>query len=444
MPEFGVRLARGFRISLFSNSDLANDIYAMTLDSRGNVVVTGREYIRTLLDTDGNGVADTAREFASTRTGGMGMCFDGTTLYFVGDGALFRYIDANADGVADGPPQRLLPMEFLEHGGHAVRKGPDGWFYVIVGNETTITNAHMNLPGSPIRRAEGGALLRLTPDGQNCEIIAHGFRNSCDFDFNVFGDIFTYDSDVESDSSLVYAHAHLPRRARRPSLMALARLASQLELARLLPGCRRYSRTPRAWLADRRGMLSPLSIPLRYRNGIFALDWTFGRIFFLPMTPSGTSYETTPEVFLEPIGSQGFAPTDVVVSTDGSLLVSIGGRNTRGAVFRIEYVAERNANLAASNWVFRVANLAEAALAAPQPYDAWSRAYWEAVATELGPGAFIAAAADNSVAPGIRMRGIEIVTQVHGGLPPSVAFDLARELAGSPRARRVVSGPRAR
>ena len=153
------------------------------------------------------------------------------------------------------------------------------------------------------------------------------------------------------------------------------------------------------------------------------------------MTPSGTSYETTPEVFLEPIGSQGFAPTDVVVSTDGSLLVSIGGRNTRGAVFRIEYVAERNANLAASNWVFRVANLAEAALAAPQPYDAWSRAYWEAVATELGPGAFIAAAADNSVAPGIPHARHRNRHSVHGGLPPSVAFDLWRANLPEVRAR---------
>src|SRR6185436_20659166 len=114
VPQFGVRIPSAFRISLFADSDLANDIYAMTLDARGNVVVTSQGYIRTLLDTDGDGRADAARDFASTRTGGMGMCFDGPSLYFVGDGALLRFDDANADGVADGPPQRLLPMEFLE------------------------------------------------------------------------------------------------------------------------------------------------------------------------------------------------------------------------------------------------------------------------------------------------------------------------------------------
>src|SRR2546422_4050277 len=38
--------------------------------------------------------------------------------------------------------------------------------------------------------------------------------------------------------------------------------------------------------------------------------------------------------------TQGFAPTDVAVGLDGSLFISTGGRKTRGAVYRVEYVAE--------------------------------------------------------------------------------------------------------
>ena len=30
------------------------------------------------------------------------------------------------DGKADGPPERFIPLVFAEHGGHAMRKGPDG------------------------------------------------------------------------------------------------------------------------------------------------------------------------------------------------------------------------------------------------------------------------------------------------------------------------------
>src|SRR5687768_1121571 len=69
--NLGLRVARGFRVSLYADSSLANDIYAMTLDSRGRVVVTSRGYIRTLVDDDGDGVADSATDFATTATGGM-------------------------------------------------------------------------------------------------------------------------------------------------------------------------------------------------------------------------------------------------------------------------------------------------------------------------------------------------------------------------------------
>ena len=53
-----------------------------------------------------------------------------------------------------------------------------------------------------------------------------------------------------------------------------------------------------------------------------------GRSFFARSSPMGTTYRTTLEVFLEPKGNSGFAPTDAVVAPDGALLISIGGRKT--------------------------------------------------------------------------------------------------------------------
>src|SRR5207244_5628788 len=143
--------------------------------------------------------ADRATLFAETRTGGMGLCFDGTDLYFCGDGWFSRYRDRAGKGQADGPPERFVPMRFNEHGGHAMRKGPDGWWYLIGGNDSNISARLITLPYSPIQKPEAGALLRLTPDGKQIEIVAHGFRNPYDFDFNAAGDLFTYDSDVERD-----------------------------------------------------------------------------------------------------------------------------------------------------------------------------------------------------------------------------------------------------
>src|SRR5437016_419547 len=76
----GLRLPPGFRITLYADETLANDIYAMTLDSQGRVVVTSQGYVKVLHDTRGTGRADRATPFAATATGGMGLCFDGPDL----------------------------------------------------------------------------------------------------------------------------------------------------------------------------------------------------------------------------------------------------------------------------------------------------------------------------------------------------------------------------
>src|ERR1700730_7749105 len=114
----GLGVAPGFRVTLYADQDLANDIYAMTLDSQGRVVVTSRGYVKVLHDTRGKGKADRATVFAETASGGMGLCFDGSDLYFCGDAWLSRYRDSRGQGRADGPPQHLIPLAFSEHGGH--------------------------------------------------------------------------------------------------------------------------------------------------------------------------------------------------------------------------------------------------------------------------------------------------------------------------------------
>src|SRR5579862_926305 len=126
IEDLGLRIAHGFKVSLYSGPELANDIYAMTLDSQGRVVVTSQGWIKVLHD-DGHGKADRATLLAPTRTGGMGMCFDGNDLLFSGDQALWRFRDIHGSGAAEGKPEKLSTFVSGEHGHHAMRKGPDGW-----------------------------------------------------------------------------------------------------------------------------------------------------------------------------------------------------------------------------------------------------------------------------------------------------------------------------
>src|SRR4026208_348133 len=95
IPALGVRIQRGFRILPYAGPELANDIYSMTLDAAGNVVVSSQGYIKVLHDTNGDGLPDTATMFAPTAKGAMGLCVDGVDLYYSGDGGLYRLTDTD-------------------------------------------------------------------------------------------------------------------------------------------------------------------------------------------------------------------------------------------------------------------------------------------------------------------------------------------------------------
>lgn len=435
IEPLGLRIARGFRVTLWADADLANDIHAMTLNARGQVMVTGPGYIKTLVDSDGNGLADMALDYATVPGGGEGLAVDGGILYCVGEGGLFRYADFDQDGEADGPPEVLHTLDTSEHGAHSIRKGPDGAWYLIAGNEIKVGNEQNLPPPSPVRRVEAGALFRLPGEGRILECVADGFRNPADFDFNWLGDAFTFDSDLGAD---VFLPWYAPAR--------LFHIGHAAHHGWRLNGWKRGFPRP-DYYPDAVDILAPMGhaqpsgavvyrhyqFPLNFRNGLFVCDWNSGRIYFTPLVPEGTTYQAAPEVFLEPIGLQGFAPSDIVVTPEGSLLVSTGGRKTRGGVFRIDFPPAGPPALLASNWIYTSLTEVEAVLNAPQPQDAWSRAWWVPIAQRLGPAGFAQVVGDNRLSPSYRVRAVEILTELFGGLIPPVA--VAGAQANSPFVR---------
>src|SRR5262249_26289172 len=87
--QHGLPLSPGFEVTEFADNKLANDIFSMTLDARGRVVVSGRGYIRFLIDDDGDGRADRSVDFADgPKDGAQGLLWEGSVLYFTGDGGL--------------------------------------------------------------------------------------------------------------------------------------------------------------------------------------------------------------------------------------------------------------------------------------------------------------------------------------------------------------------
>lgn len=350
----------GFSVTEFADQKLANDIHCMTIDPKGRVVVAGRGYIRILVDDDGDGKADLAIEFAnSPKDGAMGLLWEGDTLYAMGDGGLRRIRIKNDK--ADGPSELLRAVKTGgEHAAHAIHRGPDGWLYVLCGNNTGIDKTYADLPTSPIKDPIAGCVLRFQPEPDRrphapregkhhaecdayvgkCEIVAHGFRNPYGFDFNLEGDLFTYDSDNERCVSLpwyeptrfyhVIEGRHYgwlnPQHAvawRRPPYFCDV-VAPIATLGRGSPtgvACYRHNQ-----------------FPPEYHGGFFLADWTFGKIHFASLERKGASYTAKPRVFLESQGDNGFAPTACAVDPKtGDIYVSIGGRGTRGAVYRVRH-----------------------------------------------------------------------------------------------------------
>ena len=429
--EPGIQVPAGFRVEQFADDDLAHDIHSMTLDSQGRVVVSGPGYVRILIDADGDGKAESFKQFVDKpASGSQGMFFLGSSLLCSGDEGLQIFRDDNHDDVADGPAQVFMKIEAGgEHHVHSIQKGPDGWWYVIAGNFSGVTSAYATVPTSPIRNPVSGTLLRLKPDLSGGEVVSDGFRNAYDFAFNGSGDFFTYDSDDERDISLPW---YLPTQVFHVLPLSNAGYVT--------PGLKRrasYPDMPPVLATFGRG--SPTGVlcyqhqqfPEPYRGALFVLDWTNGRILVVTLTPEGGGWNSDPMEFAQGRDQFGFAPTDIEVAPDGSLFVSVGGRGTRGSVFRIVY--EGGTVSSTTEPASTTAEKLNEVLQAPQPNTSWSRGRWVRPSRALGADSFRTAALDESRRVSERMRAIEILVELFGGLDGNTSAKLAN--AGPPLVR---------
>ena len=219
----GVTVPEGFTITQVADDSLATDIFSMTLTPLNEPVVSGRGYIKILHDRDKDGIYETSTApFKGPRSGAQGMLFESESqsLRFVGDGALWNYTGG------EGPVKVMPTTTGAEHTAHALRRGPDGWLYLLAGNATKILPEYFDGPNSPVKKPEQGFLMRISPDGKTREIVAHGFRNAYDFDFNSDGQVFVYDSDGERQVSLPWYQGCLLYTSPSPRDATLSRMPS--------------------------------------------------------------------------------------------------------------------------------------------------------------------------------------------------------------------------
>lgn len=327
------KLPKGYTITEFAGDVLVPDAINITIDPNGRVVVSGKNYIKILLDENNDGKADAVIDFAKEPgSGAHGLLWENDTLYFVGDGALRKLVDKNGDDKADGPSTIVRKVTTgSEHGAHTLKRGPDGWLYLIGGDSAGFDEKFAELPTSPVKVPLGGCVVRFHPESMKSEIVCHGLRNPYGFDFDQHGRLFTYDSDNERCIGMPwYEHTRFYQ------------VFEGAFYGWLGPGV-----SPRLWRMQPEApdVVGPLAtfgrgsptFVIAAGPDVLLGDWTFGRVHQATVPRESIGIAKNKKTFLEPPPTDGFAPTSAVVHPKtGDIYLTIGGRGTRGAVYRIQ------------------------------------------------------------------------------------------------------------
>ena len=267
---------------------------------------------------------------------------------------LYRVTDSDGDDQLDKVECLHEINSKSDHGVHAVVPTPDGKaLYLITGNNTTppplaatsqvpqIWGEDHLLPSMPDGRghnrgvlAPGGIIYRVSPDGKQFEAYASGFRNIFDAAVNRDGELFTYDADMEYDFNTPWY---------RPTRICLVTSGAEF-------GWRNGAGKRMPFYADNLpGILdigpgSPTGMtfgygakfPAKYQNALYSLDWSWGKLYAVHLTPQGSGYTATKEEF---VTGAPLPITDAIIHPgDGAMYFTIGGRRVQSGLYRVTYV----------------------------------------------------------------------------------------------------------
>ena len=256
---------------------------------------------------------------------------------------LYRFKDTNGDNQFDEEKELFETPGGLGHGRNGLALGPNGLIYAIMGDSVKLPLHIPNIRDhtSPLRRKQKyfrpneGHVLRFDKNGRNPAIYAAGLRNPYGIDFNADGEAFTFDADAEFDmGSPWYRPTQIKHITSGADFGWRAVTGSwppyYLDHPTNTPACVNIGKaSPTGILAGYKSRF-----PQQYRNAIFALDWTYGRILTIHLTPDGASYTGRPEVFLR---GRPLNVTDADFGPDGAMYFVTGGRSTQSALYRVTY-----------------------------------------------------------------------------------------------------------
>lgn len=271
---------------------------------------------------------------------------------------IYRITDSDKDGTLDTVSLLLKLEGYGEHGPHSLTLSPNGnEIYFIAGNHTLIPEKVKENSRIPTNwgednlfqpfmdarghasdvKAPGGWITKFNEDGSSWELVAVGFRNPFDLAFNVDGELFTYDADMEWDIGMPWY---------RPTRICHVTSGSEYGwrtgsgkwpsyYADNLPAVHNLEQgSPTAVLAT-----TKLNLPAKYNKGLLAMDWSFGTVYYIDLEPKNSSYEGKREEFLS---GTPLPLTDMIAGNDGNVYFATGGRKLDSRLYRLQYTGAIN------------------------------------------------------------------------------------------------------
>jgi glucose/arabinose dehydrogenase len=352
-----LKVPTGFKVNVYAEG--LDAPRWLTLTPSGDVLVTEtrQNRIRLLRDTNGDGVADVNKTFATAQNGvniPLGMTFAGNSFFLGNTGEVRQYPYTQGQQQLTGTGQRiaeLTPGGYNQHWTRNVVASPDGTkLYVSVGSRS-------NVDEEPLPRA---SVQVMNLDGSNQQTFASGLRNPVGLDFHpTTGELYAtvnerdgigddlvpdYFTRIQQGEFYGWPYAYLapnliePRQAtngksKRPDLVAQTKTPDVLFQA--------HSAALGVQFYDGQ------TFPEKYRNGAFVAfrgSWnrnqgTGYKVVFVPFNASGRPqgyYEDFLSGFLtDPSGPTTWGrPVGLLVLPDGSLLVT---EEANDRIYRIQY-----------------------------------------------------------------------------------------------------------
>lgn len=380
-PMERIKAAKGFQVELLYSvpGDTQGSWVNLCTDNRGRLLVSdqygGLFRITPPAIGESLSAGDVQPVPANIRAvNGMVWAFD--ALYVgVNDyeqsiaSGLYRLTDSDGDDQLD---KVELLNEFDsrgDHGVHAVVPAPDGKsLFLVTGNGAKPTRLastsqvprvwgedHL-LPSFPDGRghnrgvlAPGGIIYKVDPEGKVFEAYASGFRNVFDAAVNRDGELFTYDADMEYDFNTPW---YRPTR--------ICHVVSGAEFGWRNGAGKRppfYEDNLPAVLDIGPGSPTGMTFgygarfPARYQEALYALDWSWGKLYAVHLTPQGSTYTATKEEFLT---GAPLPITDAIIHPDdGAMYFTIGGRRVQSGLYRVTYVGDETTEPATESFATR-------------------------------------------------------------------------------------------